>query len=166
MKFTVKDHNGRPHKVTELGTWFSIDTPDRVIDVLEDARVRLVPVRVFYGDRQTGRDWMEEYDVCGRVSRSNGGIKIPILLYSSRSMGGGSLLTNCILKIISREKRILYQAENYQLPMLFLVRVGEGVHAVHRIMTANKKGECVARFESNASAQRWMNFMQGSRFRP
>ncbi len=53
-------------------------------------------IRVFYGDIHTGRSWNEEYDVMGKIGRTCGNIKIPILLRRKDSYyGGGSSLVFC-----------------------------------------------------------------------
>lgn len=42
----------------------------------------------------------------GTVGRSTGKVKIPLLVHNSRSMGGGGILTHCIIGIrLSRKDR-------------------------------------------------------------
>ena len=70
-----------------------------------------------YGDSSTGEDWQEIYDVDGYIGRSTGTIKIPLLVHNSRSLGGGAILTDCIVKIqTARGKITLYQHPNYHSP--------------------------------------------------
>lgn len=106
------DHaNGRnEYKITESGTAYSLDTPDDLVLILERLRETQQRIILDYGDVKTGKSWGEEYDIAGRIGRSNGQFKIPILLYSSRSWGGGAILTDCILGIkASAGKQQIYK---------------------------------------------------------
>ena len=95
------------------GTSYQKDTSDEVISVLEKCRRYETRIILDYGDTETGRSWNEVYDITGYVSRSSGDIKIPILVYNKRSMGGKPILDRCIIKISeSRGKRVLYQLKN------------------------------------------------------
>ena len=102
-------------------TAYHIDTPDRVVMLLERSRQERIRLRLYYGDKETGRDWCEVYDTVGYVGRSTGRIKIPLLIKTSRSSGGGAILDNCIVKIeyankAKQGRRVLYQHPNYHLP--------------------------------------------------
>lgn len=99
------------------GTSYDKNTPDEVIKILEEARKNRTRVRLFFGDVKTGKDWMEQYDIMGVISRSCGTIKIPILLRNSRSLGGIGILDYCIVKI-TEDKQVLYKHPNYFLPEL------------------------------------------------
>lgn len=91
------------------GTSYHIDTNDKVIEVLERCRLNRTRIVLDYGDVETKVSWNEVYDVSGYVGRSNGDSKIPILVYNSRSIGGGSLSSHHILSIKeSKGKRVLY----------------------------------------------------------
>jgi hypothetical protein len=80
------------------GTYYSSRTPLSVIKVLEEARQDRRVIRLHYGDRKTGRDWLEEHDVVGRLGRSMGPVKIPLLLAPGAD-GGCGLLDDGIVKI-------------------------------------------------------------------
>lgn len=103
------DNIKKKYKVVN-GTYYQPTTDDRVIEVLERCRKDGTRITVDYGDVETGKSWGEIYDVSGRVGRSGGSIKIPILLHNSRSIGGCGMLDHCILSI--REScyggRVLY----------------------------------------------------------
>ena len=63
--------------------------------------------------------WNEEHDIFGYVGRSTGENKIPLLVANFRSYGGGALLDHCIIKIReSKGNRVLYQAANFQQPVI------------------------------------------------
>lgn len=103
------------YKKLENGTCYSINTPDTVIKVLEKLRETQQRVKLYYGDRVTGGDWEEEFDTKGRISRSTGNIKIPLLINNRRSYGGGTILTDCIVKIelTTKPHTVLYQHPNF-----------------------------------------------------
>jgi hypothetical protein len=96
------------------GTSYDARTSDEVVRVLEEARKNRTRIIVDYGDTETGQSWREEFDVTGYVGRSTGSIRIPLLIYNSRSSGGGGILDSSIVKITtSSGKRVLYSHENY-----------------------------------------------------
>lgn len=96
------------------GTFYHFETEDKVCRVLETCMNTHERIRIYLGDAATGKDWGEVNDVKGYVGRSTGQIKIPLLVYNSRSLGGGALLDHCIVKIeTTKGKRVLYQHENY-----------------------------------------------------
>lgn len=121
-------------------TAYDVRTPAKVIDVLENARLLKRRVKIYLGDAETGRDWLEEFDTTGTIGRSTGNYKVPLLIKTVRSHGGSSILTHCILKIKDvASGRVLYQADNYKEPRIeklnglepypFLVKVNGIVHA-------------------------------------
>jgi hypothetical protein len=101
----------------ENGTYYDAHTPRAVVLILEGVRTHETRIRLYYGDRETGRDWNECYDVTGRVGRSTGPIKIPLLIHNRRSMGGAGILDRCIIKITTAKGgKVLYQQPNYFNP--------------------------------------------------
>lgn len=109
------DHaNGRnDYKITESGTAYHLDTPDHLVELLEKLRENQTRITVDYGDVNTGKSWGEIHDISGRIGRSNGKFKIPLLIHNSRSWGGGGLLDHCILSIKCSNKNdggVLYRA--------------------------------------------------------
>lgn len=114
--------NGKTYKVANNGTYYNKDTKNAVIEVLENCQRRNIRIQVFYGDALTGRDWNEQYDTIGYISRSMGPVKIPLMLRTKHSLGGGGLLDNCILKIRDTATRqVLYVADNYQQPKVDII---------------------------------------------
>jgi hypothetical protein len=114
---------GELDKYTEVnGTFYQKGTPQAVINALESVRNNKTRVKLFYGDPETGRDWHEENDVTGTIGRSTGSIKIPLLISTSRSMGGGAILTKNIVKIRdTKTGKVLYQNEKYKQPNIEIV---------------------------------------------
>lgn len=104
----------KEYKVVD-GTHFNPKTPDVVCNILNTYLDKEERIRVFYGDRETGRCWMDEYDTIGRIGRSMGPCKIPLLIKTRRSMGGAALLDDCIIRIQDRG-RVLYQHSKFNMP--------------------------------------------------
>ena len=97
------------------GISFKEETSQEVCNVLSYCLETRKRIKLTYGDVKTGKSWNEQHDICGRVGRSTGEIKIPLLIHNSRSNGGGGILDHCIIKIACSETgKILYQANNYQ----------------------------------------------------
>ncbi len=146
----------KTYKVSDSGTYYSEETPDEVIKVLESVRGTNQRIKIYVGDRVTGRDWMEESDKTGKIGRSSGPIKIPILLPMVGSTGGGSILDDCIVKIITSPAangRVLYQHPKYYQPEMKITEEGlpgnpEYTH------TLRIDGEVYSRHTSFRSAQR------------
>jgi hypothetical protein len=100
------------------GTFYDDRTSAAVIAVLERARASRIRVRLHYGDTETGQDWMDTYGVAGRISRSMGPIRVPILLDNERSGGGPQLLDHAIVRIRYSDRKAggdLYRHPLYHL---------------------------------------------------
>jgi hypothetical protein len=96
------------------GIYYHVDTPDGVVAALERARASGRRIRVYYGDAKTGRDWLEEHDVEGRVGNSTGPLKVPLLIFNRRCHGGGAILDHCIVKVAWATGGVLYQHSAYR----------------------------------------------------
>lgn len=144
------------YKVSESGTYYSNETPDEVIRVLESVRGTNQRVKIYLGDRETGRDWMEEDGKIGKVGRSTGPIKIPILLRTMSSHGGGGILENAIVKIATSptsSERVLYQHPGYHQPEIVIMDgdLEDKPEYTHMVRIG---GETYSRHTSLRSAQR------------
>jgi hypothetical protein len=149
------------------GTAYHRETPDAVIKWLETSRQNGQRIRIFYGDVDTGRDWMEEYDTMGRVSRTTGNVKVPILVRTERSSGGYVILDHRIVRITTKNSKgeivDVYRHPNYHQPELkyhanpFPVLDREHPHEVHA------DGEVRARFKTEQQARRYIAFLKGER---
>lgn len=111
--------NTEKYSITDTGTFYSIETPLEVIQVLENARVNGTRLKIYLGDKKTGRDWHEEHERFCYIGRSNGTYKVPLAISKSNSHGGGALLDNAIVKI-SRvsDGKVLYQHPKYKSPKI------------------------------------------------
>lgn len=163
-------------------TWFDPGTELKVERVLERYRKSGKPLRLFYGDPETGRDWMEENDVLGRIGRTGGIFKSPILVEEG-DFGGHAILTACILRMIDAETgKDLYRHPLYRVPEME-VRSTEGILAswhskkppkllfdmgyTHGVWVRNGKGEFEnqANFKSYGKACQYVAFMTGDSMR-
>jgi len=118
---TVKNSSGREYQEYN-GICYHPETPEKLVKVIDGCLNGRNSIRVYLGDVKTGKCWNEEHDVRGRVGRSMGSYKIPLLCHPL-SYGGGSLLDHCILKIVDiKSKRVLYQAANFIQPEVTIKR--------------------------------------------
>lgn len=155
---TVKDANGREYKQTESGTCYYNDTPDEIITVLESLD-RDTRIRIWLG--KDGVSWNETNDTTGYVGRSTGSIKIPLLIANKCSHGGGSILTDCIVKIVNtKTKRTLYQHPHFKQAS-FTVQTHSDIPA-YRANVLDDNG-IYARCHSIQAAVRLCDFMNGLR---
>ena len=110
-------------------------------------------VRLVYGNTETGKDWLQEYDVLGTIGKSTGSNQIPLLISNSRSTGGGAISEDCILKIVDvKSKRVLYQHEKYIEAKfeIILLTVGHSVTV---------DGNVQANVKTIKQAQNYIDFM-------
>ena len=89
--------------------------PPELALVIERCRNSGKRFQFHLGDSETGRAW-GDVDI-GRLGRSMGPIKIPIVLSNSRSIAGPGLLDYCVVKIEFANKTeggIVWQHPSYQ----------------------------------------------------
>ena len=143
------------------GTSFDERTPDEVIRVLESTRQNRTRLHISLGDTASGRDWLEEFETHGYVGRSMGPVKVPLLVANTRSLGGGSILAHCIVRIrTSAGGRVLWQHPDYHHGTLEIRQKTEPVTLPDgRTLTVDvlRDGELHASFEDMQKARRWVN---------
>lgn len=160
------------------GTSYDARTPVEVVNWLETSRERRQRIRLFYGNTETGEAWPEENDVIGYIGRSNGVVKIPIILHNSRSMGGPGVLDHCIVGIGTitdqgwrgSRFRMVYRHQKFHTgeweakaeptdlhPIRWVVRRNGETHAVFH------KANCKRPYER---ALNYIEFMRGERMVP
>lgn len=103
-KFTVESE-GKKYVFTN-GT--PIELANKIVQ-LHKSQTRII---LDYGDIKSNKSWGEVYDITGRIGVSKGfyDLRWPILVYNSRSIGGGTILTDCIISIKeSKGKRLIYK---------------------------------------------------------
>lgn len=96
---TVDYGEGRnvTYRITPDGTAYHVNTEERIVNVLQDAYHSDERLIIHYGDAKTGQAW-GDVEV-GKISRSTGDIKVPLIIPNRRSTGGPAILDNCIVKI-------------------------------------------------------------------
>jgi hypothetical protein len=136
------------------GISYSTRTPDSVIKVLEGARTSGERLRLRLGDRITGRDWLEEHDVEGRIGNSMGPTKVPLLIRNRRSLGGPALLDDAIVAITTTGEngRNLHRHPTYHTGKIELVRpTGSDFDVAITV-----DGRLHAQFKTSKQATQWM----------
>lgn len=140
-------------------TYFAPGTALKVRDILESARKTGRELRLFIGDTETGRDWMGEHDRVGRIGRSMGPMKVPLLI-GKDEFGGGAILTDCIVRIIDADTLSeLYRHPKYQEPNLTVSP--EDYSPGGYKFRVDRDGELQARFKKIGSAHSFVAFMLG-----
>jgi len=148
------------------GTFYDTRTPDAVIRVLESARLNRTRLHISLGETDNergmlGRDWIEEHDINGTVSRSMGPVKVPLLVANRKSLGGFALLDHCIVRIrTAAGGRVLYQHPVYHHGALEIRQKTTPVNLPDgRVLTVDilRDGELHASFENMDKARRWVH---------
>ena len=155
-------------QIKDNGMTFHDEAPADLAAVLEQLYQSKERIRVFYGDRVTGRVWPEEYNVLGRIGRSTGSQKCPLLINNARSRGGPALLDHCILRIDVRAGRYnpmratayrtIYTDPRYQEPDGH-IELEDGCYAVYF------NDEVAGNFKSQREAVNFSNFLFGKRWK-
>lgn len=151
-------------KLKDDQTWFDHRTSVPVQNALELSRLNGNEIRVFYGDTSSGKDWLEESDIAGRVSRSTGTLKVPLLI-KGNSIGGSAILSNSIVRIIDISSgKELYSHDNYHLPELALSFNKLIKDLNYEVLVKNSEGlfEVQARFNSKSLAEEFISFLKGN----
>jgi hypothetical protein len=158
--------------------WYELGGLSFLTDVPKAAAIALATVyqtgrrvRIFVGDLETGTQWLEDWHVIGRIGRSAGNVKIPLLINNRRSHGGDPL--NNVIRVVDvTSGQDLYRAENYRLPVLTEYELDKPLHTsdgytlTHGVKLGRlSDGNVVARFTSKAKAQAWIGWQHGERMR-
>ena len=148
-------HGGKSYKVSYDGTYYSSETPDEVIEILERARKEKTRLKLYYGDKETGRDYLEEHDTIGKIGRSTGTIKIPLILSMYNSTGGPALFDNGIVKIVTSPRReILWCHPRYHQPSITMRKIIDTSLSNNYSHELIVNGEVWSRHENERSAMR------------
>lgn len=139
------------------GTSYDINTSSEVIALLEKYRINKNRIRIFYG--KDGKCWNEENNTIGTIGRSTGANKIPLLIHNSRSLGGDSMLCDCIVRIDIKEgKKIRTVYKNSSISFDHFVSTDLGN------VYNETKDKLYARCKNGDSGKKLAAYMNGERW--
>lgn len=107
----------------DIGGMYSSETPMVVQKILDHYMSvdTCSQLRVFYGDMKTGRDYVDDIDVIGRIGSIGAPLKFPTLILRDGSM---TLLGPNIVRLMEVDSYTdLYRHENYHQPSVRIVSV-------------------------------------------
>jgi hypothetical protein len=139
-------------------TCFDEGTVEEVKAILESLCHSEKWLRLYYGDKESGLCWGDEFNTMGYIGRSTGTKPVMLLVNNKRSLGGPGILTACIIKI-TYHGRVLYQHptfhnKNYEIQSSTTEVYLSAVYADNVI---------VAQFKRPGQAEKWIDFMTGAR---
>lgn len=144
-------------------TYFDPGTDPKAVGALESCRRDGRKVRLVLGDTATGRCWLDEHDVVGRIGRSAGTLKVPLLIEPGED-GGTAILTNCLLRLIDwGSGRDLYRHPAYRMPGLAIQRAPEPTDRPWQVL---HDGTVAACFSDIGKAGGYLAFMCGETVEP
>lgn len=143
-------------------TYFDPGTDPKAARALERCRREDTKVRLILGDTSTGQTWLEEHDVVGRIGRSMGSLKVPLLVEPGAD-GGGAILTACLLGIVAwHSGEFLYRHPAWRAPDL-QIRRGADPELIWEVL---EQAAVVARFTDIGKAGAYVAFMRGETVEP
>ena len=142
-------------------TWFTRATDKKVKQQLESFRESGKMVRLFYGDRATGRDWCDEFDVVGRIGRSGGSQKVPLMI-AQGERGGSAILTESIIRMMDVEWDCdVYRHPSYRVTEYRVEPLADAKFPEYKWAAFEDGKGVVARFCEGSEAFEWRDFMTG-----
>jgi len=143
-------------------TYFDPGTDPNAARVLKRCRCQDTKVRLVLGDTSTGRVWLEEHDVVGKIGRSMGPLRVPLLIEPGAD-GGGAILTACLLAIVAWDGgTFLYRHPAWRAPDLS-IRRGEDPKLTSEVL---EHDGVVACFPDIGKAGAYVAFMRGETVEP
>ena len=151
------------HSPLTRQTYFDPGTDPKAARALENSRRDGRKVRLVLGDTASGRCWLDEHDVVGRIGRSTGTLKVPLLVEPGED-GGTAISTSCLLRLIAWDSgRDLYRHPAYQVPGLAIQRAPERTDLPWQVLC---DGTVVACFADIGKAGGYLAFMCGETVEP
>ena len=167
--YTIKDgtyfEKGILLKDGTLEVYSKVD--ERLMDIINNYRSNDWRVRIWCGDIETGRAWNEEYAVTGTIGRSNGSIKIPLIIANKRSYGGLALNVGNIIRIDDIEdKRTIWKMDNFHVEKMEIELVN-GSEYPFAVIQHKDDGttQNIANFKKENQARNYIAFLEGRRYR-
>ncbi len=146
------------HPANRKTFYVTDNVPPKLIQVLESLIRSGERVHLFKGDADTGEDWLEDFEVVGRIGRSMGPMRVPLLIEDGEC-GGGSIITNSVLRIQRlSDGKDLYRHPAYKTPEIELCSSKEKGYVADAVCD----GRTEASFKTWEEAERWRAFMIGA----
>ncbi|MDZ7855759.1 hypothetical protein [Sphaerotilus sp.] len=143
-------------------TYFDPGTHPDAQRALETCRRRGTMCRLILGDPETGESWFDENDVVGRVGRSCGALKVPLLVPPGED-GGPAILTACLLAVIDwKSGKAVFRHPLYCEPELGLFPETDGRYR----WSVRHRDKTLARFADLTKAAAYLAFMRGATIEP
>jgi hypothetical protein len=143
------------------GMWFTNETPEAIKIALVNGYRSNYRFRLWYGNAESGKSWNEENDICGYIDKSNGSVKIPLLLANNTSSGGGGIMTDCIVKIYNITlKKVVYVHPTFNQSKFEAVNGSDMESYAANVL---QDGDVYARCKSFQKAVNLARFMNGER---
>ena len=164
MCFNVGNFIGKENK---LKVFDSVNTS--LMNVLLKARDEHFRIRIWYGDSKTGKSRNTQYNVVGRVGCTDGKIKLPTLIKTSRSQEGSTFFVDSVIRIDDiKTKRTLWQVPNFHVEDMKVYEIfgyGDYKYQVAKLSEDSGKWEVLASFKTEKQASEWVAFMKGESYR-
>lgn len=147
------------------GAWYAGSAPPEVIDILRRAYPHRFRLHIHSGNDQTGEDWISDFESRGTIGRSHGVEPVPLIISSTRSMGGGPVYGDSIVRIRTAPLgRELYRHPTYHHQPIRVLPLPEPLASGSRSLTHEVRwgqpGEGAARrFFSEKAARQWVRKM-------
>lgn len=143
------------------GVFFDEKTPYAVAREVYKIIKEHKRIRLFFGDRETGEDWLVDYDNIGFIGV--GSEYIPVFCLSPENCFTEALATENIVKIQS-ENRVIYEHPHYSLPEFLIESLQDGSWLVK---TMDKKGHVTIHDSVGSRTQAYglMEYYKGNTLR-
>lgn len=143
-------------------TYFDPGTDAKAAKILESCRTHRQKIRLILGDTCSGEPWLGEHDVVGRIGRSMGTLKVPLLIEPD-AQGGSAILCACILAIVDwASGHFLYRHSAYRKADLRIKPSSD----IERPWDVLQGEEVVSSFNDIGKAGAYVAFMRGATIEP
>jgi hypothetical protein len=143
-------------------TYFGPRCSDELASALEACRHSGSKVRLVLGDPRTGDTSFDEDGVVGRIGRSCGALRVPLLVEGGQAFGS-PIICDRVLAILDWETGLpLYRHTSYRPPEL---RLAFCEHEA-RPWSVTHKDRTIARFADIGKAGAYIAFMRGASVDP
>jgi hypothetical protein len=145
-------------------TCFGPRCDEQLASVLEACRRSGDKVRLILGDPCTGDTSFDDHGVVGRIGRSCGALKVPLLVEGRRVHGfGAPIMCDRVLAVLDWDTGLpLYRHDRYRPPELRLSSSDD----TERPWSVTHRDQTIARFADIGKAGAYIAFMRGASVDP